>query len=159
MSKIMTNISKYDAFSTMNFFKKTALVEFLCAVNEIPASKRERVVQSIDYALKETISFGGFIVSLEKEDKFIGAVIVNKSGMGGFLPDNLVVLSGVAPVAAQEEIIALLLKEADMYTMGNIAIVSQTEQTNEVQLLSLKDSQVKYLNDSTLRERVLRAIA
>jgi len=155
----MTNISKYDAFSTMNFFKKTALVEFLCAVNEIPASKRERVVQSIDYALKETISFGGFIVSLEKEDKFIGAVIVNKSGMGGFLPDNLVVLSGVAPVAAQEEIIALLLKEADMYTMGNIAIVSQTEQTNEVQLLSLKDSQVKYLNDSTLRERVLRAIA
>jgi len=155
----MTNISKYDAFSTMNYFKKSALADFLCAVNDIPVSQRERVVQSIDYALKETISFGGFIVTLEKENKFVGAVVVNKSGMGGFLPDNLVVLSGVAPIATQEEIIALLLKEADMYALGNIAIVNQIDETNEVQLLSLKNSQVKYLNDSTLRERVLRAIA
>jgi len=154
-----TTISKYDAFSSMNYFKKTALVDFLCAVNDIPASQRERVVQSVDYALKETISFGGFIVTLEKLNKFVGAVVVNKSGMGGFLPDNLVVLSGVAPIKSQEEIIALLLKEADMYAMGNIAIVSQMEETNEVQLLSLQKSQVKYLNDSTLRERVLRAIA
>jgi len=155
----MTTIIKYDAFSSMNYYKKMALVDFLCAVNDMPVTEKERVVQSVDYALKETVSFGGFIVTLEKENKYVGAVVVNKSGMGGFLPDNLVVLSGVAPIEAQEEIIALLLKEADMYAMGNIAIVSQVEQTNEVRLLSLKNSQVKYLNDSTLRERVLRAIA
>ena len=155
----MTTITKYDAFSSMNYYKKIALIDFLCAVNDMSTAQRERVVQSVDYALKETVSFGGFIVTLEKENKFVGAVVVNKSGMGGFLPDHLVVLSGVAPIAAQEEIIALLLKEADMYAMGKIAIVSKIEQTNEVQLLSLKNSQVKYLNDSTLRERVLRAIA
>ena len=155
----MTTVSKYDAFSNMNFYKKTALIKFLCAVNATPEADKEKVTKAVDYALKETISFGGFIVTLEKEGQFVGAIVINKSGMGGLLPENLVVLNGVAPVAAQEEILALLLREAVMFTRGDIAIVRKVDQSNEVHLLSLEDSNVKYLNDSTLRERVLRAIA
>jgi len=155
----MTNIVKYDAFTGMNCSKKMALVNFLCAVNNIPSSDKEKIATSVDYALKDTVSFGGYIVALEKEHKYIGAVVVNKSGMGGLLPSNLVVVHGVAPVLPQEEIIALLLKEADKYARGDIAVVSREPSSNEVNLLSLNDSNVKYLDDNTLRERVLRAIA
>lgn len=155
----MTSINKYDAFTGMNPSKKMALVNFLCAVNDIPTDEKNNITQSIDYALRDMASFGGFIVSLEKEHQFFGAVIVNKSGMGGWLPEHLVVVHGVAPVLAQEEIIALLLKEADKYTRGNIAIVSKVERSNEVLLVSINDNNVKYMNDKTLQERVFRAIA
>ena len=155
----MTSINKYDAFTGMNASKKMALVNFLCAVNDIPSSEKKNITQSVDYALKDTVSFGGFIVSLEKANQFYGAVIVNKSGMGGWLPDHLVVVHGVAPVLAQEEIIALLLKEADKYARGNIAIVSKEERSNEVLLVSINDNNVKYMNDQALQDRVFRAIA
>jgi len=155
----MTSIIKYDAFSGMNCSKKMALVDFLCSVNEIPKSEKNKITQSVEYAIKDTASFGGFIVALEKEQKILGAVVVNKSGMGGLLPAHLVVVHGVAPILAQEEIIALLLKEANKYSRGDIAVVSRQESSNEVQLISLNDNNVKYLNDNALRERVFRAIA
>lgn len=155
----MTNIIKYDAFTGMNYSKKTALVDFLCTINEVPTSEKEKITKAVDYAIKDTASFGGFIVALEKAHKFIGAVVINKSGMGGLLPGNLVVAHGVASVLPQEEVIALLLKEADKYAKGDIAIVSKAKSSNEVQLISLTDNNVKYLNDNTLRERVIREIA
>ena len=155
----MTSINKYDAFSGMNPSKKMALVQFLCAVNDIPTSEKENISKAVDYALKDMTSFGGFIISLEKGNQFFGAVIVNKSGMGGLLPEHLVVVHGVAPVLAQEEIIALLLKEADKYARGNIAVVSRAKSSNEVHLFAINDSNIKYINDNTLRDRVFRAIA
>jgi len=155
----MTEITRYDAFTGMNFSKKKALIDFLCGVNELSELERSSVSQAIDYALKDTVSFGGFIFTLEKYQKFLGAIVVNKSGMGGFLPEHLIVINGVAPVECQEEIIALLFREAKILTRGNIAIVNKSTKSNEVHLVSLENSNVKYINDSTLRERVLRSIA
>ena len=155
----MTEITRYDAFTGMNFSKKKALIDFLCGVNELSELERSSVSQAIDYALKDTVSFGGFIFTLEKYQKFLGAIVVNKSGMGGFLPEHLIVINGVAPVECQEEIIALLFREANILTRGDIAIVNKSTNSNEVHLVSLENSNVKYINDSTLRERVLRSIA
>ncbi len=155
----MTEIIRYDAFTGMNFSKKMSLIDFLCGVNELPETERSNVTKSIDYALKDTVSFGGFIFTFEKKQKFLGAIVVNKSGMGGFLPEHLIVVNGVAPVECQEEIMALLFREANLLTRGDIAIVNKSTKSNEVHLVALADSNVKYLNDSTLRERVLRSIA
>ena len=55
--------------------------------------------------------------------------------------------------------IALLFREANLLTRGAIAIVNKSTKSSEVHLVSLADSNVKYLNDSTLRDRVLRSIA
>ncbi len=155
----MTKITRYDAFTSMNFSKKTSLIDFLCRVNDLSEVERSSVTKAVDYALKETVSFGGFILTLEKQDKILGAIVVNKSGMGGFLPEYLIVINGVVPIECQEEIIALLFREANTLTKGDIAIVNKSAKSSEVHLISLENSNVKYMNDSTLRERILRSIA
>jgi len=48
--------------------------------------------KSIGYALEEYKSFGGFIlVSYNDNAEITGAVIVNKTGMKGYIPDNILV--------------------------------------------------------------------
>ncbi|NQU80140.1 MAG: GNAT family N-acetyltransferase, partial [Bacteroidetes bacterium] len=49
------------------------------------------IEKAVDYALKETTSFGGFILVSYLENEISGIVVVNQTGMKDYIPENILV--------------------------------------------------------------------
>ncbi len=49
------------------------------------------IQKAIDYALDDTISKGGLIVTSRRGTVLTGAVVVNRTGMKGYIPENILV--------------------------------------------------------------------
>lgn len=52
---------------------------------------RKDIMRCIDYALDTSPGRGGFIVLAQNNDKIVGTVIINYTGMGGYIPENILV--------------------------------------------------------------------
>tara|TARA_A100001015_G_scaffold282142_1_gene346104 strand:+ start:1119 stop:1562 length:444 start_codon:yes stop_codon:yes gene_type:complete len=49
------------------------------------------IMKAINYALNKGITPGGFVVVGREDDQIIGAVVVNRTGMDGYIPENILV--------------------------------------------------------------------
>ncbi|MEX0929574.1 MAG: hypothetical protein WDZ53_09225, partial [Balneolales bacterium] len=58
--------------------------------------KIKDIHRCIEYALEDQSGKGGFIVIASEEGKIAGAVIVNETGMSGFIPENILVYIAVS---------------------------------------------------------------
>tara|TARA_Y100001972_G_scaffold126796_1_gene181605 strand:+ start:2897 stop:3337 length:441 start_codon:yes stop_codon:yes gene_type:complete len=53
--------------------------------------KKEDIMKAINYALNKGITPGGFIVVGSEGSQIAGVVVVNKTGMEGYIPENILV--------------------------------------------------------------------
>jgi len=86
----------------MSYQKKIALVNFIFDYQENAALNRSLITHLIDYALKEISSFGGFVVTEEMDNELLGVMVVNNTGMKGYMPNNLIVASAFLPNTGKE---------------------------------------------------------
>ena len=82
----------------------------------------EDIIQSIDYALKENVSFGGIIITTKIENEIIGAVIINHTGMKGYIPENILVFIAVHNEHRGKKIGKFLMNKSIELTNGDIAL-------------------------------------
>lgn len=52
---------------------------------------REDIMKAINYALNKGITPGGFVLVGRDEGQIVGAVVVNRTGMDGYIPENILV--------------------------------------------------------------------
>ena len=84
--------------SNANEFKKTSkkeFIEFLYNHLDRFGDSKEAIEKSIDYAFSESDGCGGFLLEAYYEDKLIGALVMNKTGMAGYIPENVLVYVAV----------------------------------------------------------------
>ncbi len=74
---------------------KQEIADFLYEHLDQFGDKHEYIMKCIDFALDDKDKFGGFIITSRDGDKINGAVIVNKTGMGGYIPENILVYIAV----------------------------------------------------------------
>ncbi len=55
----------------------------------------QAIMRCIIFAMDDKTKFGGFIVVARENGKITGAVIVNKTGMSGYIPENILVYIAV----------------------------------------------------------------
>lgn len=73
------------------------LAEFLYDHLDEYGDKKADILKSIDFAmqekgeLKSQSPLGGLLVIARKEDQIVGAVVINKTGMDGYIPENILV--------------------------------------------------------------------
>lgn len=53
--------------------------------------KKEDIMKAINYALSTGITPGGFVLVGKDQGEIVGAVVVNKTGMDGYIPENILV--------------------------------------------------------------------
>lgn len=87
----MIKIEIYDEKKLPDEQLKNEIVEFLFIHLEQYGDKLEYIHKCLNYALGLSDSFGGFVLTSRIEDEMVGAVIVNKTGMGGYIPENILV--------------------------------------------------------------------
>ena len=89
----MYNCTIFDAFTGISPFEKLGVIKFLEATSN---HSKEIVQQSVDYAVKDCPSFGGYIFSINFDKEPIAVAVINKSGIPGFQSKNILVQFSIA---------------------------------------------------------------
>jgi ribosomal protein S18 acetylase RimI-like enzyme len=75
--------------------EKKEIADFLFEHLDQFGDEHAAIMKCINFALDDKEKFGGFILVSKNENKITGAVIVNKTGMEGYIPENILVYIAV----------------------------------------------------------------
>ena len=75
--------------------KLEKVVSFLYEYLDQYGDDRKYIRKAVDYAMAKDGRPGGFIVHAEENGETVGAVVINKTGMGGYIPENILVYIAV----------------------------------------------------------------
>ncbi|MFO7809798.1 MAG: GNAT family N-acetyltransferase [Candidatus Delongbacteria bacterium] len=87
----MFEIKVFDQQNMPTEKEKESVLDFLYDNLEKYGDPKPDILKAMDYALKETESFGGFILSGSEDGKVLGAVVINRTGMKDYIPENILV--------------------------------------------------------------------
>jgi len=74
---------------------KKEIADFLFEHLDQFGDEHEHIMKCINFALDDKEKFGGFILVSREEGNITGAVVINKTGMGGYIPENILVYIAV----------------------------------------------------------------
>lgn len=116
---------KIETLSTIDnatYLQKIEIADFLFKHLDEYGDPHEHIMKCLDYALDQAVDKGGFVVMGRKNGKIVGAVVVNKTGMSGYIPENILVYIAVDGACRGEGIGKKLMKTAIGMTSGDIAL-------------------------------------
>lgn len=102
--------------------EKEAVAKFLFENLEQYGDPKEDILKCISYALKETSAIGGFICVGFLDEQIVGAVIINKTGMKDYIPENILVYIATDASKRGQGIGRKLMEKAIATAEGNIAL-------------------------------------
>lgn len=83
----------FDAFHQMSTLEVEALVDFLHLHLGKYGDSKSAIRKALEYAGKDRSAYGGLVVTARDEasNDLIGAVVINKTGMEEYIPENILV--------------------------------------------------------------------
>ena len=118
----MTEFKVFDAINKPSLAELTEVVHFLHTHLEEYGDDKKDIQKAIDYALKEFVSFGGFVMVLFEDGEMVGATVINQTGMGGYIPENILVYIATHSGHRGKGLGKTLMQNAINYCKGDIAL-------------------------------------
>ncbi len=118
----MSTIKVFNEKNKPGKIEKNEIVDFLFEHLENYGDKKADILKAIDFSLKETASFGGFVLALWEGDHIASAVVVNQTGMKGYIPENILVYIATHKDFRGKGIGKNMMQKAIEITEGNIAL-------------------------------------
>ena len=118
-------MSKTIVFNSDNkptITEKENLIKFLFENLQEYGDPASDIEKAINYALKETPSFGGFVLASYIDDFIVGAVVINQTGMKDYIPENILVYIAIHHQHRGKGLGKRLVQEAIETAEGNIAL-------------------------------------
>lgn len=101
-------------------FTRDAIATFLHTHLEEFGDPKEDILKCYDYGL--STGYGGFVTVSHEGDKIAGVVIINETGMGGFIPENILVYIAVDASYRGKGVGKELMKAATTEAKGDVAL-------------------------------------
>ena len=102
--------------------EKNEVVDFLFDNLQQYGDPKDQIKRAIDYSLQEFASFGGFTMILKEKDEIRAAVIINRTGMDGYIPENILVYIATDKNHRGKGIGKMLIELTIEKTDGDIAL-------------------------------------
>lgn len=118
----MNEIKLFDENNQPSPKEKIEIVEFLFHHLENFGDLKEDIEKAINYALKEINSFGGFVLQSFEKDAISCVVVVNQTGMTGYIPENILVYIATHKELRGKGIGRKMMLKAIEIAEGNIAL-------------------------------------
>lgn len=118
----MTEQKLFDAVNRPTEIEKKELVNFLFDNLEQYGDKKKDIQNALEYATKEISSFGGFIMTSFEGKKMLGVVVINRTGMKGYIPENILVYIATHKESRGKGIGKKLMETAINYASGDVAL-------------------------------------
>lgn len=148
----------YDAYTGISFSKKNAIVQFLQKHLESSWVKEAAILKAVEYATKEIPSFGGFVLTAEENQEIVAALIVNKTGLSGLMPEYIAVLQATKSIAKGKVIARKLEEKAITLAQGDIANLFTDYGPKELMLEDMTPA-AKLMPIQTNKDKQIKATA
>ncbi len=115
----------YKLCKSENEFNLTTIddtVSFLHKHLEKFGDKPEDIKKCIDYALRKDCGKGGFVLHAYYNNNLAGVLVMNTTGMSGFIPENILVYIAVDAKHRGQGFGAQIINEAIKHVEGNIKL-------------------------------------
>ncbi|PKP01498.1 MAG: GNAT family N-acetyltransferase [Bacteroidetes bacterium HGW-Bacteroidetes-9] len=112
----------YNAIQKPSINDKNEIADFLLNHLDQFGDKKEDILKAIDFSVKDRASFGGFTMVARDKANIVGAVVVNETGMDGYIPENILVYIATHRDYRGKGLGKSLMKEAIDLAKGNIAL-------------------------------------
>ncbi len=115
-------ISIYDKNNMPSEAKQEAIANFLYTHLDEYGDEKKYISKCMDYALEKFDSKGGFVMTIEDGDTIKAATIFNHTGMGGYIPENILVYIATHSDHRGEGLGSTLMKNAIDHAKGDVAL-------------------------------------
>jgi GNAT superfamily N-acetyltransferase len=93
----MTEIVSITNAQLADNYSLSLIADFLFTALDQYGDDRRHILQCLDYATSSESGKGGSITLAVESDSIVGAVVTNRTGMGGYIPENILVYIAVDP--------------------------------------------------------------
>jgi GNAT superfamily N-acetyltransferase len=101
---------------------KEEFIDFLHTHLDQFGDPKEQIGLSIDYAFSTSEGKGGFLLAGFYDGKLVGGLVMNKTGMSGYIPDNILVYVAVDSSLRGKGIGAQIIKKSFELAEGDIKL-------------------------------------
>lgn len=91
----MLNFKIFNSSNPISDEERAEIIDFLYTHLDQFGDTKEAIDKSIAYAMSEIPGPGGFVLRGKIDNETVGVVVVNKTGMGGYIPENILVYIAV----------------------------------------------------------------
>lgn len=110
-------------FNSLNEeFSRDRITNFLHTHLEQYRDSKKDIVKAIDYAVDPTTQGNGFILVGHENGEMLAAVVINETGMSGYIPENILVYIAVHHSQRGKGVGKKIMQEAIELANGNIAL-------------------------------------
>jgi ribosomal protein S18 acetylase RimI-like enzyme len=103
-------------------FSATDVASFLYKALEQYGDEERHILKCISYALSDNPGKGGCVTVASEGKTIVGAVVINDTGMGGYIPDHILVYIAVDPSQRGKGTGQKLMEQVIENTYGDIAL-------------------------------------
>jgi ribosomal-protein-alanine N-acetyltransferase len=107
---------------TQSPFSATDVSKFLFKALEQYGDEERHILKCINYALSDDAGKGGMVTVAAEGNTIVGAVVINDTGMGGYIPDHILVYIAVDPSQRGKGTGQKLMEQVISKTNGDIAL-------------------------------------
>ena len=98
------------------------IVRFLSRELGPSADDEPHIRRAVDYALSRAPGKGGFVLTAREHGELVGALVVNDTGMSGYIPDHVIVYVAVDAEMRGRGIGTRLLRQALARCPGDVKL-------------------------------------
>lgn len=103
-------------------YTEDEIVSFLYDALGEYGDPQEDIRRCFRYATEKFPSFGGDVIIAEEDNEIAGAVIINNTGMRGYIPEHILVYIAVGENHRGKGLGKQLMEKASKIVKGNIAL-------------------------------------
>jgi ribosomal-protein-alanine N-acetyltransferase len=118
----MLKIETISTADQATHLQKKEIGDFLFVQLEQYGDPLVHIMKCLDYALDQAADKGGFVVLAREDGQIVGAVVINKTGMSGYIPENILVYIAVDASQRGKGVGKKLMKTAIDLAKGDIAL-------------------------------------
>ncbi len=123
----MSNYTVFDAFTGISPFEKLGVIKFLESHSNLPS---ELIQHSVDYAIKDCPSFGGYILAVFEERMPLAIAVINKTGISSHQCKNQLVQFAIDEGSRNQEFTSTFFEKLVELTGGEISIQLSEDDLN-----------------------------
>ncbi|MGQ1908445.1 GNAT family N-acetyltransferase [Marinifilum sp. RC60d5] len=123
----MVECKIFTSFLKPDNYQREEIVDFLYKNLEEYGDEKQDIDKAVAYALKERASMGGFVLEAKKANETVGVVVVNRTGMEGYIPENILVYIATHKRCRGQGIGKHLMQKTIKLSKGDIALHVEPE--------------------------------
>ncbi|PZX56089.1 acetyltransferase (GNAT) family protein [Algoriphagus ratkowskyi] len=123
----MIKLETLSAIDSATYLQKNEIADFLFHHLGQYGDPKDDIMKCLDYALDQSMHAGGFVVMAREEGKLLGVLIMNKTGMSGYIPENILVYIAVDAAQRGKGIGGKIMELAIKMANGSIALHVEPE--------------------------------